>query len=201
MKKRFYEPIFFYIECAVFFPAIFYGLGILAPKELVELAEADGTPIFYAYALCGALTLAFIWLFVKLVWPRLDWFVVTDTYAEWHGFLRRKRRLYYDDCRYMDVETFNKEAQRPIIRGDECAMIYLSMDPFPEKLRGRINHLRCTNRIIRFPYSDKLALALIEAAPKEKTHMIQSFYGRMQFADRQLKRAKENYKKRKKRKK
>ena len=145
--------------------------------------------------------LDFLWLFFKLAWQRLDWFVVTDTYAEWHGFLRRKRRLYYDDCRYMDVETFNKEARRPIIRGDECAMIYLSMDPFPEKLRGRINHLRCTSRIIRFPYSDKLALALIEAAPEKKTNMIQSFYGRMQFADRQLKEKRKNFEKSKKRRK
>ena len=201
MKKRFYEPIFFYIECAVFFPAIFYGLCILAPKDLAELAEADGTPIFYAYAFCGALTIGFIWIFVKLVWPRLDWFVVTDTYAEWHCFLRRKRRLYYDDCNYIDVETFNKEAQRPIIRGDECAMIYLSMDPFPEKLRGRINHLRCTNRIIRFPYSDKLALTLAEVMPEAKSNLIRSFYGRMQFADRQLEKKRKNSKKSKKRRK
>lgn len=136
-------------------------------------------------------------LFFWYIGSRQDCITVTDSGVIWRCLFRRTRRLSYADCRYIGVETFNKEAQRPIVRGDECAAVYLSRDPFPEKLKGRINHLRCSDRIIKFYYTDALAEAILTVAPKEKTYLLRAFYNQMQNADRQREQQRKQRKKRK----
>ena len=132
--------------------------------------------------------------------PRVDYFILTKDYAEWHGLFRRKKRLYYRDCPFIDVETFDKEAQCSIIRGDECAMIYLSTEPYPKDKRGRINHVYCSDTFIKFRYTDKLAEALLEVLPEGQGRMNQAFYKGMKHKDEMLERERKERKQHRKRK-
>ena len=46
-------------------------------------------------------------------------------------------------------------------------MIYFTTELLPEKYKGHINHARCNAQLIKFPYSDKLAEALLEVLPHQ----------------------------------
>ena len=188
MKKLFLEPFIVYVGFALFLCALPFSIYCFL------WGISDG--IYAAIFVLGAIA-ADAFFLVTTLWPRADYIIVADAYAEWHCFLRRKRRVYYEECRYIAVETFNKESHGSIVRGDEFAMIYLSLDPYPEELRGKINRLRCTDRVIKFRYSDKLARAVLERAPQEKTRLLYSFYNQMQNYDSRMKRQRKQRKKKK----
>ena len=191
-KRRFFEPFTMY--------GGFFLFGIFAPCFYICLsvwANYDDAPVYVSvyFAIMAVLAAVF---FSWYAGSRQDCLTVTEDGVIWRCLFRRTRRIVYDDCRYIGVETFNKEARCPVVRGDECAAVYLSMDPFPEKFKGRINHLRCTDRIIKFYYTDALAETILAVAPEEKTYLLRAFYNQMQNYDRQQERAKRKRRNRRK---
>jgi hypothetical protein len=70
-------------------------------------------------------------------------------------------------------------------RGDEDKYIYITVAPFSEKYRHRINRVISKKGFIKFPYDDKVCLALIETIPG-KTGELRAFYNRMQLNDRRI---------------
>ena len=190
-KKVFFEPPILYIGSVIIF---LFGIPCLT---LLSLGAAIYLRDYFTAVGLFAAVLGGIYAFVSNIRLRLDYLVVADTYAEWRCFLKRRRRVYYDECRYIAVENFNKESHGPMVRGDEFAMIYLSLDPYPEELRGKINRVRCTDRIIKFRYTDKLARAILAVAPEEKTRLLYAFYNQMQNYDSRMKRQRKQRKKKK----
>lgn len=186
-KKTFFEPPILYFAF-IFLLGTFFLFAWLAWNSI-------GIRLFSGIFFSLAMMLLGIYIFVSTIWPRTDCIVVADTYAEWRCFLKKKCRVYYDECRYIAVENFNKESHGEIVRGDEFAMIYLSLDPYPEELKGKINRLRCTDRIIKFRYSDKLARAILDRAPQEKTRLLYAFYHQMQSYDMRMERQRKQRKK------
>lgn len=186
-KKLFFEP-----------PILYFGFILILTAVLLFtwfIWISIRLRLFFEAVISLVFVPLFIYVFVSTIWPRTDCIVVTDTYAEWRCVLKRKRRIYYNDCRYIAVENFNKESRGSIVRGDEFAMIYLSLDPYPEELKGRINRLRCTDRIIKFRYSDKLAWAILDRAPQEKTRLLYAFYHQMKAFDSRMARERKQRKK------
>lgn len=199
-RKYFFEPYIAYMgifEFCILIPCVF--IYVIHKFIGVFLETPD---IKYLLFLCFMLLLSggLIWVNTTMFTPRMDYLVVTGDYVEWHGIFRRKKRLCYRDCPFVDIETFNKEAQCDIVRGDECAMIYLSTEPYPEDMRGRINHVYCSDTFIKFRYTDKLAEALLEVLPEDKARMIRAFYKGMKHKDEMLERERKERKKRRRRK-
>ena len=165
---------------------------------------ASHTPGTFLYAIMaipmGIFFCAFgLYLLSSYMGDRLDVLCVTPRYVRWRCLLRRTRTLNYSDCIEISVETYDKEKHhRPIYRGDENAMIYFTTEPLPEKYKGHINHARCNAQLIKFPYSDKLAEALLEVLPPEHKANLDSFYHRIQNFDYQADQARKQRKRRKK---
>ena len=101
-KKIFFEPGVMYFAFLLFlFGVCFWTFAVwYSIKEHLYL---------YAVFSLGAIPLNG-WILISTIWPRTDCIIVADTYAEWRCFLKRKRRVYYDECRYIAVENFNKES-------------------------------------------------------------------------------------------
>lgn len=200
-RKFFFEPLIMYIGGILIFHVGYYCMFPWLIWLTVEsYLQSNEVRYIFAGLFLFLVFISSIWVNRTVVRPRIDYFVVAEDYAEWHGLFRRKKRLYYRDCPFVDIETFNKEAQCDIVRGDECAMIYLSTEPYPEDKRGRINHVYCSDTFIKFRYTDKLAEALLEVLPEDKATMIRAFYKGMKHKDEMLERERKERKKRRRRK-
>ena len=116
-----------------------------------------------------------------------------------------------EDCEYVGLEDssqyvyFRYSIQEAIwtirSRGDEMVYIYLSKAPFPKKYRHKAIAAPCNQEFIKFAYSDKLCLDLLEVLPAGKTSALRAFYNRMQAVDRANELKKRNKKKKRKSKK
>lgn len=162
------------------------------------IAEESAAYLYiFVLFLCSSIVLSVWWIVFRL-WERQDWLLLTEESITWHCFLKKRVQITYDDCQYIGVETFDKKAYGHNARGDLNAMVYISLDPYPEELSGYIYRLHCNERFIKFPYTDKLAETLLEVAPQEKTHLLRAFYNQMKRYDQELEQSRKHRKKRKK---
>lgn len=106
--------------------------------------------------------------------------------------LRITREIAKEDCNYIGVENYQAlNRGLPVVRGDETSFIYFSDTPYPEKYKNKISILKSKKGFIKFFYSDKLAIAVMEGFPEEKCYPVKAFYGQMQATDRRMKQKKE----------
>lgn len=197
MKKRFFESHIAYVGMLLFIGSILCYCWLIK-LSLTVIAEESAVYLYiFVLFLCSSIVLSVWWIVFRL-WERQDWLLLTEESVTWHCFLKKRVQITYDDCQYVGVETFDKESFGMSLRGDRFAMIYISLDLYPEEMCGRINRLHCNERFIKFPYTDKLAETLLEVAPREKTHLLRAFYNQMKRYDQELE---QNRKRRKKRKK
>ncbi len=114
-------------------------------------------------------------------------------------FFRKPIKMSIKEIQYAGVEDFHLlNRGLPEIRGDEVSFVYLSLEPYPEKYRGKISLLKPRRGFIKISYTDKLAETLIEILPKEKDNLIRAFYGKMKTRDMVLAQKKREKKNRKK---
>ena len=181
-KKLFFEPWIMYLAgplyCFSEFPIAIY----MAWESVSKMMSGDFRYMFTllfspAFAFCG------VYLYKNMIGDRLDFLAVSSQCVRWIAFFKRSKKLCFDQCTFIGIETFNKEGHRAIIRGDENAMIYFTTEPYPEEFRGRINHVHCSDTFIKFRYTDELARTLLEVLPEEKKPAIQAFYNQMQNRD------------------
>ena len=101
--------------------------------------------------------------------------------------LRVTREIAKEDCNYIGVENYQAlNRGLPTVRGDETSFVYFSNTPYPEKYKNKISLLRNNKGFIKFSYSDKLAITVMEEFPKEKCNLVKAFYGQMQANDRMM---------------
>lgn len=197
MKKRFFESHIAYVGMLLFIGSILCYCWLIK-LSLNVIAEESAVYLYiFVLFLCSSIVLSVWWIVFRL-WERQDWLLLTEESVTWRCLLKKSVQITYDDCQYIGVETFNKESFGVSLRGDRFAMIYISLDLYPEEMSGHINRLHCNERFIKFPYTDKLAETLLEVVPQEKTHLLRAFYNQMKRYDQELE---QNRKRRKKRKK
>ena len=102
--------------------------------------------------------------------------------------LRITRKIAKEDCNYIGVEDYQAlNRGLPVVRGDETSFFYFSDTPYPEKYKNKISILKSKKGFIKFSYSDKLAITVMEGFPKEKCNLVKAFYSQMQASDRSMK--------------
>ena len=198
MKRRFFESHIAYVGMLLCIGSIFLFGWFLKVCTNLNMEESDAYIMYASRFIAYASIVFLIWMIVFRLWERQDWLLLTEESVTWRCLLKKSVQITYDDCQYIGVETFNKESFGVSLRGDRFAMIYISLDLYPEEMSGHINRLHCNERFIKFPYTDKLAETLLEVAPQEKTHLLRAFYNQMKRYDQELE---QNRKRRKKRKK
>lgn len=106
--------------------------------------------------------------------------------------LRITREITKEDCNYIGVEDYQAlNRGLPVVRGDETSFVYFSSTPYPEKYKNKISLLKSKKGFIKFSYSDKLAIAVMEGFPEDKCYLVKAFYSQMQASDRMMKQKKE----------
>ena len=105
--------------------------------------------------------------------------------------LRITREIAKQDCNYIGVEDYQAlNRGMPTVRGDETSFVYFSNTPYPEKYKNKISLLKNNKSFIKFSYSDRLAITIMEEFTKEKCNFVKAFYGQMQANDRMMKQKK-----------
>ena len=99
--------------------------------------------------------------------------------------LRITREIAKEDCNYIGVNDYQALNRGfPTVRGDETSFVYFSNTPYPEKYKNKISLLKNNKGFIKFSYSDKLAITVMEGFPKEKCNLVKAFYSQMQANDK-----------------
>lgn len=105
--------------------------------------------------------------------------------------LRIKRKIAIEDCNFIGVEDYQAlNRWMPTVRGDETSFVYFSNTPYPKKYKNKISLLKNNKGFIKFSYSDKLAITIMEEFPKEKCYLVKAFHSQMQANDRMMKQKK-----------
>ena len=163
--------------------------------------------LIYIACFCLISTILFI-----IILPRiLSTIAVKKNYIIWHCPFHKTVKILAEDCEYVGIVDSSESirfrydvqyaAYGMASRGDAMVYIYLSKIPFPQKYIHRAVEVHCKEGFIKFAYSDKLCLELLEVLPASKTSALRAFYNRMQAVDRVNKRKHHNKKKRKSKKK
>ncbi len=128
-----------------------------------------------------------------------SWLTIKEDAIVWHCPLYRSIKMNKDECIHIGIDDMNDHRGGvPILRGDEYAFIYISTTPLPDKYHHKIDTAKCKKGFIRMPYSDKLAKALVEWLPKEKSNQVRAFHCKMQANSQILYQAKKQQRKKKK---
>lgn len=168
---------------------------------LSEVEEAN-LP-WFVLALYGILGIAMTYWAIRgtrVIIERLaSWLTIKEDAIVWHCPLYRSIKMNKDECIHIGIDDMNDHRGGvPILRGDEYAFIYISTTPLPDKYHHKIDTAKCKKGFIRMPYSDKLAKALVEWLPKEKSNQVRAFYCKMQANSQILYQAKKQQRKKKK---
>ena len=126
----------------------------------------------------------------------------------WHCLFRKTIELRIEDCVFVKIydsayyetrysinnpgveklrEEFHREGWNKAI----C----LSKHPIPTEYYHKVTKIKCSDGIIWFPYKKKLALALLEILPKERTEELRDFLRMIEENKMKLEREKGNQKK------
>ena len=128
-----------------------------------------------------------------------SWLTIKEDAIVWHCLLYRSIKMNKDECIHVGIDDMNDHRGGvPILRGDEYAFIYISTTPLPDKYHHKIDTAKCKKGFIRMPYSDKLAKAIVEWLPGERSNQVRAFYRRMQVNTQFLYKARKEQRKRKK---
>lgn len=87
--------------------------------------------------------------------------IVTDGDIRWKCPFRKTRILPMEKCRFSGVESEESYNGLPYLH------IYVSCEPYPQKFKNRINRLKCSDRFIKFWYSEELCRVLERTLPVE----------------------------------
>ena len=154
---------------------IFYAIGEGNLPELIS-REVFFLPLCFLSVYSGR----------KLNFRTLTRLTIRGSQIIWRCPLYKARTISAEEIAYAEIVDMNDHYRLPLLRGDETSFIWLSSQPFPQKYVHKADCVKCKSKYIIFPYSDKVALAISEILPQEKTGRILSFYHRMQLNDRRL---------------
>ena len=177
MKKNFYEKALIYL-----LPILLIGYFYSLYASIFVLVKGILQNDIFEICLGAAYFLVLILVFKRLVFDavlnRLDYLIVSENYIERHCLFRKKQRIYYDnpDCK-IGVDIIPPHPRRAP-KDEDRAWIYVSTDEYPEEKRGQIETVKNTRRFIKFPYSRKLAEAILESAPEQKCEELKAFYNK-----------------------
>lgn len=108
--------------------------------------------------------------------------------------------MSYNEMEFIGIGDMDEEYHPPLtIRGDEGTFIYFSKSQIERKFRHKITRLRNKKGFIKYKYSDKLALVLMDVLDAEKQTSIRGFYYQMQNVDKQNQIEKQKRKRKKER--
>lgn len=151
-----------------------------------------------------------VW-FITILPRLLSTLIVKNNCIIWHCPFRKTITMSVEDFEYVGLEDSSQEvyfrystqeaAYAALAREDFMVYIYFSKTPFPKKYIHRASAAPCKEGFIKFAYSEKLCLNLLEVLPAGKTSALRAFYNHMQAADRVNKLKQQNKKKRKSKKK
>ena len=209
-RKRYIEPLWpLSIFLGVLLVGFFFGLAF----TIYLIFSQDGYVLtsYIGFAIVLFMYLACITWFIT-IFPRLvSTLIVKNNCIIWHCPFRKTIKMSVEDCEYVGLEDSSQEvyfryrtqaaAYAALAREDFMVYIYFSKTPFPKKYIHRASAAPCKEGFIKFAYSDKLCLELLEVLPAGKTSALRAFYNRMQAADRVNKLKQQNKKKRKSKKK
>lgn len=104
----------------------------------------------------------------------------------WKCPFHKNQKVNVTECLYVTVEDMNDHYKLPLVRGDEASFIWLSNQPFPSQFKHKADNVKCKSGSIIFPYSNKVAEALVEILPKDRTNQLHAFYYQIKWRERQL---------------
>ena len=209
-RKRYVEPLWplsLFLGSLVCIIWTFFAVEIYVfLKYNIQDIEFCIALIFIA-CLCIFSTVWFITILPRLV----STLIVKNNCIIWHSPFRKTITMSFEDFEYVGLEDSSKEicfrystqeaAFAALARDDFMVYIYFSKTPFPKKYIHRASAAPCKEGFIKFAYSEKLCLNLLEVLPAGKTSALRAFYLHMQAADRANKLKQQNKKKRKSKKK
>ena len=204
-RKRHIEPLWpLSIFLGVLLVGFFLGLAFI----IYLIFSQDGYVLtsYIGFAIVLFMYLACVTWFI-IILPRIvSTLIVKNNCIIWHCPFRKKIKMSVKDCEYVGLEDSSQyvyfryrtqeAAYAALAREDFMVYIYFSKTPFPKKYIHRASAAPCKEGFIKFAYSDKLCLELLEVLPAGKTSALRAFYNRMQAADRVNKLKQQNKKKR-----
>lgn len=200
-RKRYIEPLW---PLSIMFGILLCFCWAIFVVAIIVLPSVKEYIILISIAcVCLLCTIWFITILPRLV----STLIVKNNCIIWHCPFRKTIKMSVEDCEYVGLEDssqyvyFRYRTQAAVYdalsRGDEMVYIYFSKTPFPKKYTHKAAAAPCKEGFIKFAYSDKLCLELLEVLPAGKTSALRAFYNRMQAADRVNKLKQQNKKKRK----
>lgn len=186
-----------FLLCIIITPFVcicIYSLPILVEYKFdFSNSKIAGFPF-----LCGMMFFCYGMMYLSLASRAFSVLSIRKNKIMWRCFPFKSVKLNVEDCLYVNIEDMAEHNKGYVpYRGDENSYIYLSSTPLAEKYKHKIDSARCQKGFIKFAYSDKLCLALMEWLPPEKRGNLRAFYNRMQEQDRQLQAQKAAKKRRK----
>lgn len=177
MKKNFYEKALIY-----FLPIVLIGYFYCLYVSIFLLIKGFLLNDSFKICLGAAYFLVLISVFKRLVFDsvlnKLDYLIVSENYIERHCLFKKKQKILFDDPECVIGVDVIPHHPRYFTREETRAWIYVSTDEYPEEKRGQIETVKNTRRFIKFPYSRKLAEAILESAPEQKCEELKAFYNK-----------------------
>lgn len=171
---------------------------VLFHDDMMLTIDENALDVIFAYTMSvimiviGIFLIVF-WIFtINAYWC---WLSIEEDRIVFKPIFKKDIIINFGDCIYIGVADNEKDRRCQGLydaiseacksRGDEGKYIYITVAPFSEKYRHRINRVISKKGFIKFPYDDKVCLALIETIPS-KTGELRAFYNRMQLNDRRI---------------
>ena len=179
----------------------FSGLAIfvklIVPEEEHFLKTIIDYVLYISYGL-GGFALFVVWVYgIEEYWCELH--IEYDQFVFKPKF-KKSIAIKFEDSIYIGTAN-DRDSIRYAALYDDIAdacgdtgrygtYIYISTKPLPKKYWYRISKIVSKKGFIKFPYSDEVCLALIEALPG-RTGELRAFYNQMQMKDKEFAKRKE----------
>ena len=174
MKKNFYEKIQRYVPFVMIiifvYMALEYSAGVLLALIDNDMKQVALRLVIVAVSVIGIPVLS------KDILPYMDYLTVGENYIERHCLFKKKQKILFDDPECVIGVDVIPHHPRYFTREETRAWIYISTEDYPEDKRGQIVKVKNTQKFIKFPYSRKLAEAILESAQEQKCEELKAFY-------------------------
>ena len=170
--SRFWLAVVLYGIFVIPFGGIFIGLSIYWKFWEFPLWESIGILVF---------AIMLMYSCVKGLPEALSFVTIHSDKITWRFVPFRKVCMPIEDCNFVFITYENRFVENRAwipenVMKPFSIRICLSTEPIPEKYKNQITAIRRQKGFIQFVYSEKLALALIEILPMERTEQLRSFY-------------------------
>ena len=185
-SKHYYSPIILagILSLLLFGSGFLFFLG-MAIWAIVLYTNGEGNlpELIFGGTFFLLFSVLCVWCAKKLNFRTLTRLTIKGSQIIWKCPLYTTRKISADEIVYAEIVDMNDHYRLPLLRGDETSFIWLSDHPFPEEYAHKADCVKSKSRYIIFPYTDKVALAISEILPQNKTGRILAFYHRMQQND------------------